>query len=180
MGHAGRVWRCACAAFARVGGDDGTLSISPIRNLLEGRLASGRAPACTAPAPSPASPRPPLLGLPRASGPGNALDNLPRRLPPWPPTYNLSLSTTMYAQNATGPWDVALTQGVGLVIMPIGQIPGYWGSHAEQKAEASCRQQKALNPASRCTGYYNTELGMEWDDSQKEVMTVAHQDLWLQ
>ena len=62
----------------------------------------------------------------------------------------------------------------------IGQIPGYWGSHAEQKAEASCRQQKALNPASRCTVYYNTELGMEWDDSQKEVMTVAHQDLWLQ
>ena len=147
--------------------------------LLESRLAGGRAPACTAPAPSPSA-RPPLLGLPRASGPGNALDNLPRRLPPWPPTYNLSLSTTMYAQNATGPWDVALTQGVGLVIMAIGQIPGYWGSHAEQKAEASCRQQKALNPASRCTVYYNTELGMEWDDSQKEVMTVEHQDLWLQ
>jgi hypothetical protein len=153
--------------------------------LARGGLGDG-VPACTAPAPSPilASARSRVAGPCRGKGPSCGPDGLPRMLPPWPPTYNLSLSTTMYAENSTGPWDVTLTRDVGLVIMPIQNDhpghPAYPGSHQEQKAEASCRQQKQLNPASRCTVYYNTELGMEWDDSQKELMTVENSDLWLQ
>ena len=117
----------------------------------------------------------------------------PLVLPPWAPTYNLSLSTALFPTNQSGWWDVDLTRRFGLLnfdwsnaqalwaLPPVGKCKGgddACGSCEEYLAE-QCRRVKLVNNETRCLVYRNTELGLEWLSSERSVMNEAHSGFFL-
>ena len=43
-----------------------------------------------------------------------------------------------------------------------------------------CRMAKAANPGQKCFIYRNTELALEWMNSNRAVMNEAHAEMFLQ
>lgn len=62
---------------------------------------------------------------------------------------------------------------------PIWQAPDPKDSTCEAVSTANCRAIKALNPQTRCFIYHNTELALEWLESQRAVMTPSNAPWFL-
>ena len=116
----------------------------------------------------------------------------PLVLPPWPPTYELSLSTALFPTNQSGWWNTSLTARFGLLQFDWSNAQAVWArppagscvepacGTCEQALAEQCRRVKQANPRTRCLVYRNTELGLQWLSSERAVMNAEHSGFFLQ
>jgi len=124
-------------------------------------------------------------GAQQPLSPSCALNGLPCAPPRWAPTWNLTQSTVIEPGHTAGYFDPGHT--FGLVSLDWSVARGTWfsGNTSNTTCEAAhrenCRLLKAAGKVTRCFGYHNTELALEWLESQRAIMRdPRNKDLFLQ
>ena len=121
--------------------------------------------------------------------PSCALNGLPCAPPRWAPTYNLTQSTVIQTGHTATYFIPAHTWGMVSLDWSVDRGPSptawYQGNTSNTTCEAShrenCRLLKAAGKVTRCLSYANTELSLEWLESQRAIMREpANSDLFLQ
>jgi hypothetical protein len=117
--------------------------------------------------------------------PSCALNGLPCAPPRWAPTWNLTQSTVIQTGHTSGYFMPEHTWG--LVSLDWSVARGTWftgntsNTTCEATLRANCGLLKAAGKATRCFGYHNSELALEWLESQRALMNdPAKADLFLQ
>ncbi len=91
---------------------------------------------------------------------------LPSTNPPWPPTYNMSMSTITMACNSSGPFDAALAAQFGIVSFDWSNEKAQWAAakpmDCEERMAAQVSRVKQINPAAKVFGYRNLVKALPW------------------
>ena len=117
--------------------------------------------------------------------PSCALNGLPCAPPRWAATWNLTQSTVIQTGHTAGFFMPEHTWG--LISLDWSVARGTWftgnasNSTCEATLRANCGLLKAAGKATRCFGYHNSELALQWLESQRALMRdPAKADLFLQ
>ena len=121
--------------------------------------------------------------------PNCAINGLPCAPPSWGFTYNLTQSTVIQPGASAGPGFFMPNHTYGLISLDWSVAQGVWFPNAsntntttcEATLRENCRLLKAAGKATRCFGYHNTELALQWLESQRALMyDPAYKDYFLQ
>ena len=118
--------------------------------------------------------------------PSCALNGLPCAPPRWAPTWNLTQSTVIEPGHTTGYFMPEHAWGLVSLDWSVGRGTWFTGNASNSTCEAfhrdNCRLLKAAGKATRCFAYVNTELALEWLESQRAIMynPANNADLFLQ
>ena len=104
----------------------------------------------------------------------------PCPLPTWTPTYQLNRSTICQPGNTDGFLDAKAAARWGLISLDWSIAGRVWMKGCPHTAASNttgqatlveqCRQIKAVDPTTKCLVYRNTELALEWMETQRVVM----------
>ena len=117
--------------------------------------------------------------------PNCALNGLSCPPPRWTPTWNLTQSTVIQPGHTVGYFMPEHTWGLVSLDWSVARGTWFTGNTSNTTCEAvlreNCRLLKAAGKATRCFGYHNTELALEWLESQRAIMRdPSNSDLFLQ
>lgn len=117
--------------------------------------------------------------------PSCALNGLPCAPPRWAPTYNLTQSTVIQTGHTAGLFMPNHTWGLVSLDWSVARGSWFANNTANTTCEAThrenCRALKAAGKVTRCFSYYNSELALEWLESQRAIMQdPSNADLFLQ
>jgi hypothetical protein len=117
--------------------------------------------------------------------PSCALNGLPCPPPRWAPTWNLTQSTVIQTGHTSGFFMPEHTWGLVSLDWSVARETWFTGnatnSTCEATLRANCGLLKAAGKATRCFGYHNSELALEWLESNRALMRdPANANLFLQ
>ena len=116
-----------------------------------------------------------LLRAAAQTSPNCAINGLPCAPPLWTPTWNLTQSTVIQPGHTASYFLPLHTWGLISLDWSVARGTWFAGNNTknttmEATLTENCRQLKALGLASRCFIYHNTELALQWLESQRTVM----------
>ena len=117
--------------------------------------------------------------------PNCALNGIPCPPPRWPAAWNFTQSTVIETGHTAGYFMPNHTWGLVSLDWSVGRGTWFQNNTANTTCEAThrenCRLLKAAGKVTRCFGYHNTELALEWLESQRAIMLdPGNADLFLQ
>lgn len=126
-----------------------------------------------------------LVGAQPPLSPNCALNGLPCAPPRWASTWNLTQSTVIQTGHTAGYFNPNHTWGLISLDWSVARGTWFTGNTSNSTCEATlrqnCRLLKAAGKATRCLGYHNSELALEWLESQRALMNdPTNADLFLQ
>jgi hypothetical protein len=147
-----------------------TSSRSQQRALWNGAATTGRASF-----PGPGCGGDPELGtVPHETEPNSSAAAAAPLLPPWPPTYNMSLSTAIMPCNYSGMFDASFSSQFGIVDFDWSNAKLQWANQhpmdPEQRLVAQAMASHALNPQSKTFVYRNLVHADNWMATVREKL----------
>jgi hypothetical protein len=126
-----------------------------------------------------------LAGASAQVSPNCAINALPCAPPTWTPTWNLTQSTVIEPGHTAGYFMPTHTYGLISLDWSVARSTWFTGNTTNTTCEATlrenCRLLKAAGKTTRCFTYRNSELALEWLESQRALMSdPANKGLFLQ
>ena len=107
----------------------------------------------------------------------------PTVLPPWPPTYNMSLSTIMMPCNDSGWMNSEFAAKWGLVDFDWSNAKQLWANQkpmdCQERLVEQAKRVKAINPSTKIFVYRNLVKALPWYTSVREKLDDANYEGWF-